>query len=361
MKNKTRPKTNSGALSEWTHLSWFQLQYLSRPVDNTTAHVFRNGRQQVPIKVIIEARNKNDEVVALSVDELKTITLIDFDTRQPLPNTDVNITRNSLYDDYPESGKFSDDYLINDQKDQVRGITQTSTRRGADIKRTFETINTGSSSEPKVIQAATFYLYLTTTNIETLHLGAMLPSPIGGYIHTCSKSVPPGGAPTGGEFNSSLTIAPQPPRRFPAAQFSMYREDVPVNDSDIDVDIYTLGFSDPNFLIRKAILHMLTNRGWHFSDYVGDHRNYYHYAFTEQDVMGRHYKNGWISHVEFPVNTRLELEGKISIARVTENHSPVIYDITTIGKVGYVDNHGNESILYLRPVNNGNEIVISDN
>jgi hypothetical protein len=363
MENKIQPQDNAQALPRWTHLSWFQIQYLGHTTDNATAHVFRNGRQQVPIKILIEARNSNDEVVTLTNSELLTVTLVDYDTRQAMPNTDIRTYRNTLYDDYPESGKFPVEYFINELTETNLYSLCTLQRCPGDIiDSNHETLKAGTTSNAHTLQVQTFFLFLVTTSVEVLHLGAIVPSPIGGFVHTCSRTAPPGGAPSGGEFNSSLTVAPQTPRHYAVDQFSMSREDVPVNDGNLDVDVYTLGFRNPDFLIRNAILHMPINfRGWHFSDYVGKHNNYYHYAFTEETKVARHYTNGSAFYTTYPVNTHLELEGKISISRVAEHNSSVIYDVVTIGRVGYVDNHGNESIIYLRPVNEGNEIIISDN
>lgn len=345
-------------LPNWTHLSRFQVQYLERVSDNTTANVFINGRQQVPVVIVIEGRNDNNEVVLIPDTDLAKIELILYHNQQALPATiGIRRSRDNRFVYYPEGTVFSESHVA----------TPSDTDGAESDPVQTEGVPEGWQLSPATLQdtifaAQTYSLWLTTTHNETLRIGARLTYPAGDRVHTCSPDVEAGGWSQGGAFNSSLTIHPQPPRPHQLSEFSIFREDISSPDQNFDIDIYTVGFADRNYLIRYVIPRGGSSEGgWFYANYVGNHKNYYHYIFLVDTTIARHYKHGDSTQLlEFPVNTRAATEGRVSLARVTESNTSRVMDADRNGVVAYVDQYGNESVVYVRPLDDGNELYLAD-
>lgn len=344
-------------LPNWTHLSRFQVQYLERVSDNTIANVFRNGRQQVPIVIVIEGRNANNEIVLIPDTDLAKIELILYHNQQVLPAAmGIRRSRDGRFVYYPEGTVFSEPPIVN-QPD-----ADAPESAPLEVSALPEGSHVPAALEDTIFAAQTYSLWLTTNHNETARIGARLISPAGDWIHTCSTDVEGGGWSQGGAFNSSLTVQPQTPRAHLLSEFSIFREDIPSPDPNYDIDIYTVGFNDRNYLIKDVLFHTFPHEGgWFYANYVGNHKNYYHYMFGVDTRISKHYKHGDSNQIlEFPVNTRTANEGRVSLARVTESYTSRVMDDEHLGEVGYIDQYGNESIVYIRPSDNGNELYLAD-
>lgn len=343
----------------WTHLSRFQVQYLERVADNTIARVFRNGRQQVPITIIIEGRNANDEVVVIPATDLAKTELILYHTQEALPSgIEVRSWRNNTFEYYPESTLLSEPYTVTQSSKDVAESTQRQINPDVAAE---SLLPIATPMQDTILVAQTYSLWLTTTLDQTLRIGAQLPSPAGGRIHTCSPDVEGGGWSQGGAFNSSVSIQPQAPTPHSLSEFSMFREDIYSPDSNYDIDVYTVGFVDKNYLIKDVIQLGLVQQGWFYANYVGGRHNHFHYIFDIGIRTAKHFKNGDHNQLlEFPVNTRAAAEGLVSLARVTELNSGRVVDAEHTGKVEYFDQYANKSIIYIRPSDNGNQLYLSD-
>ncbi|MEB0042288.1 MULTISPECIES: hypothetical protein [unclassified Pseudomonas] len=233
--------TNQESGVSWATLSWFQITYNQRTQDNSTAHVYRNGRQQVPITVIIEARNANNEIVTLENGELERISFCHYQTGIELST--LSQTRHPEYDYYPEST------LYTSEPDR----TDSSSQPIDEVK-----------SKENTVQRQQIIRWYTTTSPDTVRIAASITSPNGDTFHTHSPEVDSGGKPTGGKFNSSLTVQPQTPIVFGASAFNAFRRDANGNDH-FDVDLYDIYFINPQYKIRNSVHYTVQADKWHYS------------------------------------------------------------------------------------------------
>ncbi|WP_139214456.1 hypothetical protein [Pseudomonas graminis] len=60
------------------------------------------------------------------------------------------------------------------------------------------------------------------------------------------------------------------------------------------------------------------------------------------------------------MNERLKTEGKANLIRILELDALLHSESPQVGKMGYIDNYGNESIIYLREIETGNRIKLAD-
>jgi hypothetical protein len=344
--------------STWTSLSWFQVQYLQRPEDNTVATVYRNGRQQVPVTILVQARNSDNEVVPLPNQDLWNIKLVDYNTGLPWPTgVLVSNARNANYDYFPEGAVLPESYQVRHadvaDDDQVLAHLPAVLSSKRIPFKTREVI----SPDGARTQLQEFELWLSVTTAETRKVAATLTSS-GRVFHTHSPEVPAGGAVHGGLFNSSIRVTPVAPRSFTSQYFTMTNHEGP-STSRISVRMFDLWLTDTNFKIREAFAyHHTWEGGWYFArDRGGD--SPYHYAAPSDWWWLTHYLSSSI-YVQVDVNQRLKTEGKANLVRILELDVPYNHNEPQVGKMGYIDNYGNESIIYLREIETGNRIQLAD-
>jgi len=359
MKNKADPLVEFKIRGQWTHLSKFQVMYLGRTTDNTIAHVFRNGHQQVPVQIIIAARNANNELVEMPEADLKKINLVDYYTRTGLVDTEVIPWRVSEFDYYPESlqpSTININHIETANEEELAAIPPPPTNYP--IITTPFTRLSSRPSEEETIQDQTFFLYLSTKNVNAMRIGASLPSPIGGVIHTCSSDAAPGGGADGGAFNSSLTINPVPPRHYSASDFTLTRTDYSSAEY-LDVDLYEYYLTDHNYQIRRVSYTMTVWEGVYARYKPASRKGYFLYAPPPGDTTVRHVHSqvSWV-YADIKVNQGWSL-GRASLIRVYEIKECTATAWGGDGQATTVDNYGNESIIRFRS-GDGNTIYLSD-
>jgi hypothetical protein len=354
---------NEVTQSTWTTLSWFQIQYLQRPEDNTIAKVFRNGRQQVPITVLVQARNSDNEVVPLPNVDLQNIQLVNYNTGTPWSQgVTVTNARNAKYDYFPEGSVLPEPYQVVSK--DVANTKDAPSNLPAALKTRHISCKPRKmvSRDGTIMQVQEFELWLSVTTDETLRIAASLTTN-GQTFHTHSPEVPAGGEPhDGGLFNSSIRVGPQEPRSFTSQYFTMTSEEGPSTEH-ISVLMYDLWFSDTQYKIREAfIYHRTWETGWYFAGRGVGRGVYaaYHYAAASDWAYFYHYGSNFDAWVHVAMNERLKTEGKANLARVLELNNLFYHSEPQVGKMGYVDNYGNESIIYLREDAQGSRIRLAD-
>jgi hypothetical protein len=360
MKSNARETGNAELnQSTWAYLSWFQVQYLQRPEDNTLATVFRNGRQQVPVTLLVQARNSQNEVVPLPLYHLQGIKLVNYNTGEAWSDG-VTVTngRNANYDYFPEVGVLPESYQVckdeaPDDKDLLANLPAVVRTKDMAVK-----TRDVRSSDGAVMHLQEVELWLSVTTAETLRVAAHLTA-FEQVFHTHSPEVAPGGSPhDGGLFNSSIRVTAVAPRSFTSQYFTMTQHEG-ASTSRISVLMYDLWLTDASFKIREAFAyHRTWEGGWYFArDRGGD--SPYHYAPPSACRYFDHNLSSSI-YVHVEVNQRLRTEGKANLVRILELDVPYNHDEPQVGKMGYVDNYGNESIIYLREDAQGNGIRLDD-
>lgn len=303
--------------NSWEYLEWFQVLTEEIPQDNYRTRVFRNGRQQVPITILLTARNAAGEYHQLTEEELATLELVDY------------------YD-----GRRIDHAWSKDVFDYYR-----------DYENLLENKTNDSYLPAEKAGRQSISLWITTTSTEVFRVAARIQAPGGNVFVTNTSAAAPGGAPTDGKFNSSLTIVPMGPLTHSFAAFSMAVEELE-HQGSYQIDYYRIRFVDTRLKIRRS-----TERP--FNDRV-----YYYYNFA----YGTH-----IYHILFPAGfpTSLTFEPPTHQLSITLNvNTPdgtaavlrvgVITPANTIGdrltnpQVTFMDSWGNESNpMWLKATDDG--------
>jgi hypothetical protein len=362
-KNVPPGQKPASTVSPWTYLSWFQVQYLSSPQDNKTAKVFSNNRQQVHIEIVLEGRNANGEVTTIPREDFLRLELVRYETGETLFYlVSTAFSKDARFDYYPESGAFPTGYLVSALTNTEHHVDSGLDNSQYTNTETVINVRTENIAHPSgiYIQAQIYDIWISTDHPDTLRIAAKLTAPNGTIFHTHTQTAAPGGGPTGGKFNSSLTLSPQPPRRFAAEYFSI-RQRNEINNQYFDVDIYEIWLKDLSYKIRDSIHHTRPEDQWHYS-WEKNSRNQYQYAYRADHLrLVRHTTVGApLRYIEFLVNYFLASEGKATASRVTETYWLGTFNSGGPARVGYIDNFGNESIIALKPSDDGNTMSITD-
>jgi hypothetical protein len=332
----------------WVSLSYFQVKHADFSNDNPLLQVYRNDRQQVRVSVLFEARDANNEVVALTFEQQRQITLVNYNTGAPLPSGfSIQRWRNYLYDYYDSSSflaKAADSGVSLPDPIECRGIMQETER-----------------SEPYAMQE--IGLWITATSQETIRIAAELPSPAGTTFHTHSSDVPAGGVPVGGKFNSSVSVRPITPHRFSSKEFSTFRHDPSSTDS-FDVDMYDVFITDTDYKIRASRHYVVEGDTAHYSYEKKNRWNYVQIAFTanrSREYIFKCFHPSSSAWIKIDVNKDLEEKGFASVVRVIDKGGKGFSKWTDrSAEVGYIDNFGNESRIWLNNTGDGNMITLGD-
>ncbi len=347
------------ATSDWISLSEFKVTYLDRDGDHTTARVYYNGRQQVPIKILIQGRDENDQVVAIPPNDLAEMKLVAYNTGGELP-VEVQYVRikNLKYDYFPESLAFVAEGDETEESNKTRSEADLEWQRetgnmtgGAFLQVSGKVVSTDDGMET-LAQEVSFWV--TTTSTDTIRIAAKITKQ-GTVFHTHSPQAGPG------LFDSSVLISPQRPVSHDLDEFAIRRRDEVVNDL-FDVDIYEIYLKNQNLKIRDSIHYTKSGNSWHYSweksgsnkvhtAYKADHRRLVKFmSFMPVPIGG---------YVDFYVNWFLEDEGKATASRIIDKKGgPWNGGKDDWATVGYIDNFGNESKVVLAASTDGNGMYL---
>ncbi|WP_157379492.1 hypothetical protein [Burkholderia ubonensis] len=379
------PEENARAT--WSYLAHFRVE-LGAP----TGRVFRNFRQWVPIDVVLEAREANGNVVQLTRAELEGIRLIKYVGSAELPLTGSSGWVASYVNPYPQyepyptsqvplaSDEIDGDRLLdpekspgdlalfeNEQKriavEQERhdiavryGIFLTSIHHNSD--ETVDLFDAPSEDNSDIgiarqPSAQSIRFYVRTTDTTSLRIAAKIPRPGGGYIMTNSTN------PGGGEFDSSVTITTEAPRRYTANSFSWNRVDE-FSNSYWDIDLYYIYLNNGLKIVDVKLENM-----WE------GHRNCY-YRWRKSG----HFKTQWAFGAGAPfnftitrgngqnatvkINQYFQSEGKATAFRASCLGCVGDVSRTACARAHYYDQYGNEHSVWIAHSSDGNTIYVSD-
>jgi len=294
----------------WDHLVWFQVQTEGHTTDNYMTPVFRNGRQTVPITILLDARNAAGEQITLTPQELSSLTLIDYDTGDLISH----VEEKGVYDHYS-------DYANNFAPAGSIDIPAPPPPQGI-LARTAAT------------------LYITTTSTNTRRIGASIKTPNGSVTFTTNTySAEPGGMPTNGKFNSSISVRTVPVLRHTMEEFGMDRIDGMGNDY-FDVDYYRIFFLDKRFSIRASKHHSPAVENQYHYVWWKDHRCKFQIAYSAGPTRNVRFEAHWL-HIDFDINTPA---GTATAARIIDKIASEQFcgsDHKSV-QMTYTDNFGNE-------------------
>lgn len=167
-----------------------------------------------------------------------------------------------------------------------------------------------------------------------------------------------------GFFRSSVTIESVPPLRLGKEHFELLRDDLaaqPLEGGHFDLDLYTLGFKDPNLRIIESRCYATPSASEYYEGYVdnrpalqlgGPYRadSFFHYAFAVGPTFT------WRAYGEQVVINRTP--GTMNFIRVlnVDYDKPGYPEIRRISRWGLLDQQGNEHIIEMQPAAKGNLI-----
>jgi hypothetical protein len=167
-----------------------------------------------------------------------------------------------------------------------------------------------------------------------------------------------------GFFRSSVTIESVSPLRLAKEHFELQRDDVaaePLMGGHFDLDLYALGFKDPNYRIVESRCYATPSATEYYEGYVdsrpalqfgGPYRadSFFHYAFAVGPAFT------WLAYgKQVAIN---QTPGKMNFVRVqnVDYDKPGYPETRRISRWGLLDQQGNEHIIEMLPAANGNLI-----
>lgn len=201
--------------ADWVTLTRFEVQVNQR--SQITAPVYANGRQQVPVEIIIEARDKDGVAVDLSDAQLKSIRLINYNTNTAVVGCRHDKDARFIYHWAP----VKDDDGENLPDEEVHADTPRSA-------------------------AQAIMIYVHTTAVSTSKIAAEITSPSKGLFRTNTPNPGPG------KFDSWVNIRGEQEIRY--YQGDMTMELVNEVTSDMwDVDLYYIRFTEQGLNIVQSV------------------------------------------------------------------------------------------------------------
>jgi hypothetical protein len=311
----------------WKYLTRFELTCQGR--NKVRCPVYANGRQQIPVEIIIEARDEDGVVVDIPTDyaSLK-LRLCEYNDTESYPHR------------IGEAHFEDEDYVYDWQAQRSSDAPENG---GA---------TSGDATLPNSVQVVRRWLY--TDVVHSRKLAVRCTSPDGVVFATNTPN------PPDGKFDSYIIVEGRAPQAIPWDKVSLTKINA-LNDIAYDVDLYYVYFTDPNIRIVG------TN---HNPDFGG--ADYKHYgwrqgdSYREQVCFGR--SGGarmvtWQSHPEirscqFMVNDR---PGQATLARVLLHLGYFVQKYRRYGVyLGLIDQFGNESRVGIHPIKDVNEIQLVD-
>ena len=299
-------------LTNWATISQFVVQVNKK--SKVTAPIYANGRQEIPIEIIIQARDADGVAVNLTAAQLKSIRLIEYDTGSAVDH--VSYTKDERYEYYwPE---------IHED--------------GAEVQR-------GASAENDVSSgtAQSVFRYVHKIELSTTWIAAEIIAPSGAVFRTNTPN------PSPGKFDSWIKLEARQKKIYDHTVLSISRVDE-VNVPFWDVDLYYIKFKDLSMRIVFSIHLTSPGNEAHSSCRVGDNRRA-HIAYV-RDSKRRVTFGGsdGLPAAEYYVNQR---DGQATAARIQtwiNYFGSRHHDACMI----YVDQYGNEARCMLCP-NDGDD------
>ncbi len=313
------PQREVQPFTQWTTLSEFSVRLHKQ--SNVNADIYANGRQQAPIEVHLQARDRNNVAVSLTQTQLESsIRLIEYESNRAVVGCTHDKDDRYVY----EWPLVRDDAVI--AKEEARG------------------------SETPEAAAQTITIYVRKTNQTTTWIAAEITSPSGTKFRTNTPN------PTVGKFDSWIKLRGREPTSFKWDCFTMTWENA-YNPTYWDVDLYYIRFKDSNLRIVASRHYGWSGHDkWHYA-WMKSGNQVQHVCYGAdypRDV--RHYSMAGSNYLTISINRR---PGQATAARIKDarDYGNVRYESCVMG---YMDQHGNESFVWVRGTSDGNMLYLDD-
>lgn len=297
----TRELEEALPLTDWATISHFEVLVNKRSKFN--ARVFANGWQQVPVEVLIQARDADGVAVSLTDAQLDSIRLIDYSTGDPI--LDVDSTHDERFV-YHWDGIAAED----------------------DGNQSAE----GSGNDAPKLMAQSEMRYVRKYAVSTNKVAAEITSPSGGVFRTNTPS------PPAGKFDSWVNVQGMEVPRYDHTDLIMERVDE-VSNAVWDVDLYYIRFSSKDFRIVRSSHLDASGDSPHLNKIHNGSQSRFHIAFTAGGKRTITFApNGSMPGVTFEVNKRV---GEATAARCIVQRSLYYQEGRTDACLLYYNQYGN--------------------
>lgn len=310
----------------------FQIKGNGVPNDQLRCQVYKNGRQQIQVDIVIDAYGESQQVVILTPAQMSTVKLIDYDSGADIASKIIKSDTKNIYDFYP--GSFS------------------------------------TSAPPRRQNMSTLSLFIsapTSMNKAALHIAAEIT--LDGTIYRTNKRSSAGGGHfNDGGFNSSIILVPVAPYVLRASNFTVlkagslgYGADAPYTGGPRNLELWKINLNTDNKIYQSTISHTKPI-SW-FSQYIrgGDDLDTCQWALPVLPVGSKVYlgfnRDGASTSKDIfihPYTAVGEAYGVIERASNFQIHDYKSKPIT------YIDNNGCSHSVFLLPNNNGTTLQIAD-
>ncbi len=313
-------------------LNHFQIKGNGSPNDKVNCPVYKNGRQQIQVDIVIDAYDTSGQIIPVTLTQLKTVKLIDYD-----------------------SGSIVDGQLPRSYTKNVFDFY------GGALK-----LDTGSVNQN--MSVLRFYISVpSSANFPQKQVAAEITLD-GATYRTNDHNVSPGGSFNNGGFNSSILVMPLPTYTFEAQMFKIvnlrtiaYAYAVGGSGEERWLYKWEITFIDSSYRIVASDISAPPVLNW-FSQYVrkGDDKDTGHWALPvlgvgERIMLGALKTGSSNNDVYIWPYTRAGAAYAIhEEAKWFETHQYVSKHIT------YYDHNGCEHSVYLVPNNNGTTFQLMD-
>lgn len=316
----------TAASSKWVSLNRFEVTCQGR--ENVRAPVYANGRQQVPLRILIEARDADNVVVDVTDDASLDLRLVDYDDPSlPLTGLSQSSTHHSQY--------------------VYHWVAQRESEDGA-APVAPESIEAAIASIEADGKASVFSRWVTLDRISAIKLAVRVKSP-DGVVFVSNVPNPPTG-----KFNSFVIVDGQKLESHAWTEFGINGPRGIYNDANFDVDLYEIFFNDADLRIVGSINRRV-------------HADMSHYAWKKSsgrmeqvayDVAGRRvFRHASCASPSFYCEYRIgEYPGRADAARIRDVLGGLLCPNFSYshGLMSYIDQYGTESKVALIAASDGN-------
>lgn len=305
--------------ANWVTISQFIVQVNKE--SKVTVPIYANGRQQVPIEIVIHARDADGVAVSLNAAQLKAIKLIEYESGAAVGN--VSDTKDARY--VYEFPLLTEDGTAANAEAREEGHTPTNS-------------------------AQTIVKYVHKSTLSSNWIAAEIVSPSGGVFRTNTPN------PPAGKFDSWIKLQGRQPVAIPWDDFAMTRQDH-VTNPRWDVDLYFVYFTEANLRIVASIKYGSAGPDAAHYSWIKSGKQVQHVAYpvgARRTVTHRSCANP-SDYTLIQINTR---EGQANVARIKDSRTCGSF-VSNGVLMGYINQYGNESKVAIRGSSNGNTLHLA--
>lgn len=312
----------------WVYLSAFEITCQGRP--KARCPVYANNRQQIPVEIYIEGRDENGVLVEVDTSySVLDLRLCEYDDAESFPYRVGEAYKEDVQYEYNWQVQAAEDDAAD--QDTAQSVARDG-RPGQVVRR-----------------------WLYTDIVQTRKLAVRCKSPAGVTFVTNTPNPPTG------KFDSYVIVDGRAPNAIHWENIAFSDGINAYNDKNFDVDVYCIYFKDPNL---RVVTNFFTHDFYPDQAHYRQKHNYYLYlqvCFLMNGPRTVEWKSAYPHDsvkCQFRVNERPH---QATAARITDVAGYLMPEGRKYGMaLGLIDQYGNESMIGIKPISNGNQMEPAD-